>query len=440
MVGNNNSNFCHSYPTWANACVGNNGNPGYYEYSKGFSLAANLLIEQVTSRKEEANIDDLIYPVCFNMRHSVELRLKGAIQEISFIAELKETKLQFDLSGSHDIGNIWKFLKEHSEKLDGRYKEINGLIDETISDIADVDATGQTFRYPASTESIKHLTDVAVINFFQLKNKFEELEKNLDNLHKLNLWLKQEYSHGTFTSKLSRPTLYKLARDLPLKSEWSETGFSLKKQEIMNKYGISSNDLTKGIKKIQGQYYLSSLIGVNLPLKGITPDQLVFFLDQWVPQNADSLKPSEPNLGLGLDCWERHKFMLDSMKETQITRELVWIEFEDKLTPEYLAGLSAIYYFARDKTFVEIYDTIYSESLSEIWMSFKLGKEYVKEKFMHIFDKTNALSNIVTSLFALGHRNLAETIIGRFGVDSSLNWVERSRSGGAFAFPDYAKY
>ncbi|WP_342247873.1 hypothetical protein [Pseudomonas sp. OTU2001] len=77
MAGNKNSTFCSSEPTWANACVGNNGSPGYFEYSKGFSTAANLLIDQVLSRKMDLEIDDLVYPVCFNMRHSVELRGGG---------------------------------------------------------------------------------------------------------------------------------------------------------------------------------------------------------------------------------------------------------------------------------------------------------------------------------------------------------------------------
>jgi hypothetical protein len=77
-----NSTFLGGRPTWANACVGNNGSQGYIEYSKGFSIAAKTLLEKVISSKGLYSIDDLIYPICFNFRHSVELRLKGAIEEI----------------------------------------------------------------------------------------------------------------------------------------------------------------------------------------------------------------------------------------------------------------------------------------------------------------------------------------------------------------------
>jgi len=45
------------------------------------------------------------------MRHSIELRLKGAIEEIIKISKLKGKNLEFDLSGSHDIGNIWEFFQ-----------------------------------------------------------------------------------------------------------------------------------------------------------------------------------------------------------------------------------------------------------------------------------------------------------------------------------------
>ena len=99
-----NPTFCGGEPAWANACVGDNGSPDYVEYSKGFSQAANLLIEQVLqNRGQNPLVDHMVYPVCFNMRHSVELRLKGAIEEIGKIAKFKNIIISFDLSGSHDI-------------------------------------------------------------------------------------------------------------------------------------------------------------------------------------------------------------------------------------------------------------------------------------------------------------------------------------------------
>ncbi|GAB1616916.1 hypothetical protein [Pseudomonas sp. NGC7] len=439
MTTSNNATFSGAAPSWANACVGNNGNPGYIEYSKGFSAAANILIEQVLAgRGLILPVDDLVYPVCFNMRHSVELRLKGAIQELADIAEIQSQPFVFDLSGSHDIGNIWNFFKSQSELLDERYIEVNKSINSTISDIAAVDATGQTFRYPVSNESQKHLTEIALINFILLKNKFCELEKNLDTLHSLNLWLKQEYQQGTFTSKLSRPKIYELARALPPKSEWSHPQFTVTKKELMKTYNLGSRDLTKAIDKIKNHYFLSYLIGAPLPIKGISEDQILSFFENWTSQNSDTEEKSKPSLGI--DNWERKESIIDDIKKQAESQQATWSKFEKLMTPDFLAGLHALYYFARDKTYTEYYDTAYELASKEIAHEFKCGPAAVRDSFMHIHNKTNAASNILISLFALGHKDLAETIIRKHTLDTSLHWIEKARSGQLFSYPEFAKY
>lgn len=437
MAGKN-STFCGAEPTWANACVGNNGNPGYLEYSKGFSSAANILIEMVISKNAYGLVDDLIYPVCFNMRHSVELRLKGAIEELSCISMMKGRTIFFDLAGSHDIGNIWKFFKDNSELIDGRYEDINKVIEDTIADIAEVDATGQTFRYPVSTESKRHLTDVAIISFFRLKQKFSELEIGLDQLHRLNVWLKEEYDLGTFTTKLSRPMIYRLADRLPPKSKWALPEFKELKQKTMLEFKIGSRDFSKAVDKIRGQYFLASLIGENLPLKGINIEQLIMFFDRWVLQNPNSLNAKGTDLGL--DYWDRSESMLEEMKDRAINRNLVWTAFADVLTPEVLAGFSALFYFSRDHKHVELYPRIYEWELQDVIPLFKGDSAGVKPAFMHIFEKTNALSNMVISLFALGHTESAEIIVRRYNVDPALSWLEKSRNREMFSYPSFAGY
>lgn len=94
---------------------------GYEHYSKGFSQSANLLIDQVLGNIHHYSVDFLIYPVCFNMRHSVELRLKGAIQSLIELAAIRGQILEFDSDGSHDIGKIWDFFRNKSEQFDPRY-------------------------------------------------------------------------------------------------------------------------------------------------------------------------------------------------------------------------------------------------------------------------------------------------------------------------------
>ena len=81
-----NQTFTGSEPTWANACVGDNGQPNYIEYSKGYSKAANLLLNNVLNTRGK-EVDLYIYPICFNMRHSALLHksiCKGFFSDIIF--------------------------------------------------------------------------------------------------------------------------------------------------------------------------------------------------------------------------------------------------------------------------------------------------------------------------------------------------------------------
>lgn len=53
-----------------NACVGDNGCPDLYYYADGFADSVFLLIDALTT-EHKAILDTLIYPICFNLRHSV---------------------------------------------------------------------------------------------------------------------------------------------------------------------------------------------------------------------------------------------------------------------------------------------------------------------------------------------------------------------------------
>lgn len=226
-------------------------------------------------------VDEMVYPVCFNMRHSVELRLKGAIEELVIIEKYRGRDLQFDLAGSHDIGIIWNFFAETARDVDDRYEPILCGLDRGIADIAEIDATGQTFRYPSNTDSQKHLVDVAIINFEILKARFAELESALDHLHRLNRYLREEYGWGSFTKRLSRKNLFEIASILPLKSNWSNGSFDDAKIIIKKTFGIGSRELSESIDRIKAHFELAPEIGVHIPLRGIEESDLKDFFCFW---------------------------------------------------------------------------------------------------------------------------------------------------------------
>jgi hypothetical protein len=403
------SMFSGGEPTWANACVGENGAPGYLDYAKGFSKAAKILIAKALEDIDiEHSVDELVYPVCFNMRHSVELRLKGAISELTAIERTRGRALEFDLAGSHDIGKIWEFFVEKSNSGDDRYGSINARIAPLILDIAAVDPTGQTFRYPDSNEKQKHLVEVSVINFYKLQTSFLALETALDDLHLLNVYLLEEFGQGTFTANLSRKKIFDIANQLPNRNEWSNPEFGQTRAGIKSKYGLSNKELSNCINIIQSHFEFAPLIGIEKPLLGATDEEIVTFVNYWLKFHDQP--PST------LDSETR----LDAIVRDAAMRGEIWTGMSPQLTPEMLAGFRALFYFAREMGFSERYERIYDVEFAETSSEHSSSKDEMKTRFFDLLSKTNAIRNFLISLYFLQKNELAKRLSSAPDLESSI--------------------
>lgn len=436
-VTRKNTTFIGGDPTWANACVGGNGFPGYWDYAKGFSQAATVLIDLILSgRGLEHSVDEMVYPVCFNMRHSVELRLKGAISELILIEERRGRDLRFDFAGSHDIGKIWGFFREKALGVDDRYEPIVSRIDTKITDIAEVDATSQTFRYPHKNNiaSQKHLVDVAIINFVVLKHSFAELEAALDDLHRLNKYLRDEYGWGSFTKRLSRKNLFEIAYLLPPRATWTAQSLSSTKEAIKKRFNIGSRELSKSIDIIQSHFELAPEIESSIPLLGVEEDYVEEFVRHWFKQH--DLPSDKAPVDVEGSEWGSDEMWEALLKDSKIHAE-VWKATKSSLTPEKLAGVSALFYFARELDFSENYTQIYNQDLEEARASFASSEDYVRSQYFHIFDKTNAVHNILQSLYFLKKVEFADRLVTAYKLDEKLSWLDDARERTLFRKPDY---
>lgn len=382
------------------------------------------------------SVDELIYPICFNMRHSIELRLKGAIQEIIKISKLKGRNLDFDLSGSHDIGNIWQFFQNNSNKLDRRFENINLSLDRTIRDIANIDATGQTFRYPLDSESKKHLVDVGgVISCRVLLDKFSELEKNLDTLHYFTGYLADEYRFETYTNNLSRADIFQIAKQLPNRTEWSSDEFKKIKSRIMSQYKISSNEFSKACNLIQRNYETAYFINIDLSILGLSEDQILEILAFWVKLNPNFRDRSPQDVSFSsIDA----SVFEEIIHRDAIKKETV-LALESSFTPEYLAGLNALFYFARELDFSESYKDIYDYKLRTAKLTCNDIKE-AAHNFLHIFSKCNLIDNLLESLYFLNFIDFAEKIVKFYELEGVLVSLDELRSKSAFAKSDICGY
>jgi len=433
----NNKTFIGGEPIWGNACVGNNGQPSYIEYARGYSESANLIIKTVLEQK--LTVDIFIYPICFNMRHSVELRLKGLITELEKFKEYRDKLPIFDLEGSHDLGKIWCYIKDEIVKLDKRYEEFIQELDSYIMDIAMVDSTGQVFRYPMSNENHKHLVEVNTISLHILQKRFKELELLLDNLNDFNDSILEEYSCGTYTKKLSRLDILNLAKILPLEKEWDK----LDKEKLKKDFLISGRDLSKAINLIKNHYEFNQLIGINKKLIYTNINDLILFFDIWIQIHEDKTTSDKPIIqSVNLSNKDDMISIFKEIKRSEEVFHSSWDKVLDTIKVHSFIEIRALFYFGRDNQFSTPYSEKYTSTL-EYKIKEKLHS--YKSEFKHILDKPNAFENILASLYFLGQYKIADSIRKRYIEIYSLNInsIKNStffRKEALLGYTDYHRY
>lgn len=141
------------------ACV-NYGHDMSPAYSRGYRLAADLLVDKL--RSTGSHQDSLVYPIAFLYRQHMELLLKAVIARGTFLLEERRIRVT-----GHDLVKLWVDAREVMERVwpDGG-DEAGALLDgiaAVISEFHDVDRGSDGFRYATGidgTRSLGRLTHV----------------------------------------------------------------------------------------------------------------------------------------------------------------------------------------------------------------------------------------------------------------------------------------
>lgn len=408
------------YPTYTSACVGNNGNPGILYYAEGFASAANHLIEiSISNYGRVFNPDIAVYPICFNMRHAVELYLKGYINFVDELAKIKNIKidLAIDIMKAHDINKIWNYLTTNYTILDKRLIHTANQISPYIECLGEIDTTGQTFRYPYDTENKKHLIKQSIINIMHLGDIFKKLEDKLKNFYYYHEEIIKEYHQKSFTTNLSRYDLSTIAQKLPNINEWKNDSFKETKNNIKKEYNISSKELSKAINIIKNHYEFGYFIGTVPPLIDFYENEFYLFIDKWCQLNdleyinKKSDSPIIDSLYLGSDMNENDyeklssKLMISFEKSTE-TDEIL-NELVSCVKVETIINIHTLYYFSQECT--------YSEEYKQTYLYHEDGcKQDIKESIKHMLHKTILLSELVISLLRLNQKKIAFNLIEKY--------------------------
>ncbi|MDQ1812869.1 hypothetical protein RBA41_06080 [Massilia sp. CCM 9210] len=253
--------------THLNACVGNNGFVDKRSYGTGFAEAVDILTTAIQHSEKRASLDTLIYPICFCARHHVELFLKAQIEVIEAMRSTPPTKL----SSIHNLDGLWKIFFTVALATDRRFVAPVEQMLEFVRDIAQIDPTGQTFRYPEDTESVKHLTQTPVINIPVLRSRFMALAGMITDFEFLSDTIRYEYIYGVFTKRLSRSDLEYIAKNLPPHDEWGGSqAFNDAKARLTTHFGISGGEFSRALCAIKTHAEFCSHIGLCTPIEGLS--------------------------------------------------------------------------------------------------------------------------------------------------------------------------
>lgn len=143
-----------------NACVGNNGGPydlyDLYDYAQGYFDATKILLANI--KGGGVLLDVVVYPICFDFRHAVELYIKYVITDL---AKVRGSDHKF--SNKHTLQKNWRIAKHLLQSIETAEEDM-GYFDKVVASIEEVDPNGQIFRYPGDIKGNRHLKDWLLIN------------------------------------------------------------------------------------------------------------------------------------------------------------------------------------------------------------------------------------------------------------------------------------
>ncbi|MBP6713366.1 MAG: hypothetical protein KA157_05465 [Aliarcobacter sp.] len=362
----------------SNACVGNNGWQELESYGDGYDEAVKIMYEAIKS--DTGLLDIVIHPMVFSSRHRIELFLKASIKAISKIRE-NLTVSDDKLIKTHDLNNLWDIYESLATDCDSRLKPHIEKQKEIVLEFAEVDPTGETFRYPYSQSNQKHLIQTPVINVETFYKRYSELSADMIEMTFLLESLENEYKQNTFTSKLSRFEIACIAEELPLREEWGNDSFTAIKDMIKDKYNLSSRNFSEVLNIIQRHREFSLEIGVEIPIEHLNLEKMgkaIVLIDEVVQEQ----------IGFNIN---NPKFTNEKLNNANHI-------FNNEFTKSEITCLYTMIEHGLSRYYSEGYDLLYN--------IFEVQED--KESMIIELYKKNAIARIKESLEKLGQRTLLE--------------------------------
>lgn len=441
-----------------NATVGNNGS-GMPEgearsnifYAIGFSSAALELIKVALSSQEIENcVDYLVYPICFSMRHAVELQLKKLWKDLAELSKYRNTKLvdyrnkkegenpelkgtlkpfpDLDESSTHDLKNIWNLIKEYAPLIDVRFIKFIELLSPFINDISEIDSTGQTFRYPESNESKMHLAETSIISIEVLKVRFTNLVEILKSLEYSCEEMKYEYNWAMVTNHLSHFDIIEATNQIATFMNSDTIYYKAAKEFITEKFNISNREYNFLIKISTKNKMINHTLEIENEPEHLNLKSLIIFFDLLdgacpMVEYVDSYE-NEKALTFDDDSFFHEKTITKIISNMDAIKKV-----SEELTLNQIAEIYALYDCCRQPCYIEIFNRNLKENIEELEIyKSKNDKNEIYSFVGHFFRKSNLIEYVFSSLWRLNMKTLVETLGERYSL-GSIPWYKDLKSG-----------
>lgn len=147
----------------------NNPTDKFFLYSDGYKKAGKKLLEMC--KEEPYFINSLVYPLIFNYRHFIELRLKELL-----ILGYELNDMNKDFKDTHSITSLWNSYRQDILKtIQDVSPEIQLNIEKLLNQFQAKDPKSMNFRYPVTKginrEDSLNRTTIDLKNFEEVMNK-----------------------------------------------------------------------------------------------------------------------------------------------------------------------------------------------------------------------------------------------------------------------------
>lgn len=286
------------------ACVGDNGGTDNFDIREGFKSSVNIMIEAVENGAYE---DTMIYPVVYNVRHSIELSMKIIIEYLIHINNFRKVSFGEEDKKkiyTHDIEELDAIIKKYylfDDRITEKYDKISPYLKDYY-----FDKKGDVFKYESDQNGSPHLIKLGIssISYDVLKRKYNEMMSLFDNLIFEVMYLCKEYSMGTFTKHLSRKDIKDIAQMLPNRQDWSNDEFSMVKAEVKQKYSIGSKEFSDALNIIQNHCEFCTYIGREIKIGDIEEKELREYAKLVLEMNGEDLYNNSEMYNKGSDMSE----------------------------------------------------------------------------------------------------------------------------------------